>query len=126
MILISTLAGPGRTFLLAEWRSSDGYDVRAAWLVLDSGDNDLPRFRSYLVAAFETIQPGYSADVLDLFQPPQPPVREVVLVSLVNYLSTHPQEFVLILDDFHLLRSFILNPSSTIFARQSRFRKVLP
>ena len=64
LTLISASAGFGKTTLVSSWISvltsapfpegrKEG--VRAAWLSLDEGDNDLIHFLSYVIAALQTI-----------------------------------------------------------------------
>ena len=55
LILISAAAGFGKTTLLSEWVRSG--NLAAAWVSLDSGDNDLVRFLSYFINALQTIEP---------------------------------------------------------------------
>jgi LuxR family transcriptional regulator, maltose regulon positive regulatory protein len=57
LTLISAPAGFGKTTLVGEWAAGLGRPT--AWLSLDAGDNDLPRFLTYLVAAVQTVAPKY-------------------------------------------------------------------
>jgi LuxR family transcriptional regulator, maltose regulon positive regulatory protein len=54
---------------------------------LDVGDNDPPRFWSYVCAAVETLLPGVAETALALLQSPQPPSAETLLPSLLNAVS---------------------------------------
>ena len=76
-----------------------------AWLSLDEGDNDLSRFLSYLIAAFQTIQAEIGAGLLGALQSPQPPPSEAVLTALLNEITTIPDQFILVLDDYHVIDS---------------------
>jgi LuxR family maltose regulon positive regulatory protein len=99
--LVSAPAGFGKTTLLAQWLSESG--TPAAWLSLDEGDNDPARFLAYLVAALQTIAASLGERVLDLLQSSQPPPPEAILTALLNDLTTIPGQFVLVLDDYHVL-----------------------
>ena len=101
LTLISAPAGFGKTTLLAEWLA--GCERPAAWLSLDEGDNDPTRFLSYLVAALQTIAPNIGEGVLGMLQSPQPPPTESVLTALLNEINTVPEDFVLVLDDYHVI-----------------------
>ena len=101
LTLISAPAGFGKTTLLGEWVA--GGERRAAWLSLDEGDNDPTRFLSYLVAALQTIAPNVGEGVLGALQSPQPPPTESVLTTLLNEISTIPDDFALVLDDYHVI-----------------------
>ncbi len=74
-----------------------------AWLSLDEGDSDPARFLTYLVAALRTIAPNIGEGVLGVLQSPQPPPIESILTALLNEITTIPDHFVLVLDDYHVL-----------------------
>ena len=74
-----------------------------AWLSLDEGDNDPTRFLTYLVAALQTIAPNIGEGVLGVLQSPQPPPTETILTALLNEITTIPDNFVLVLDDYHVI-----------------------
>ena len=99
LTLIVAPAGFGKTTLLSDFVA--GRPV--AWVSLDASDNDLTRFWSYVLAAFDSVQPGLGASALALLQSPQPPPIEAILTSLLNTLSTRSTEVVLLLDDYHLI-----------------------
>ena len=74
-----------------------------AWLSLDEGDNEPARFLAYLVAALQTLAPGMGERVLGVLRSPQPPPTEVILTALLNEIATLPEDFVLVLDDYHVV-----------------------
>ncbi len=76
-----------------------------AWLSLDAGDNDLARFLTYLIAALQTVGAEIGAGVLPALQAPQPPPIEPLLTTLLNELVAVRQEFILVLDDYHLVEA---------------------
>ena len=103
LTLISAPAGFGKTTLVSEWVAGCGRP--AAWLSLDEGDNDPARFLTYLVAALQTIAPNVGEGVLRVLQSPQPPPIESILTTLLNEITTIPDNFILVLDDYHLIDS---------------------
>jgi LuxR family maltose regulon positive regulatory protein len=103
LTLVSAPAGFGKTTLLGEWIAGCGRP--AAWLSLDEGDNDPTRFLAYLLAALQTIAPNIGEGVLGALRSPQPPPTESILTSLLNEISTVPDDFVLVLDDYHAVDS---------------------
>jgi len=103
LTLISASAGFGKTTLISEWVADCGRPV--AWLSLDEGDNDPTRFLTYLVAALQTIAANIGAWVLGALQSPQPPPTEAILTTLVNEIVTLPDDFILVLDDYHTIDS---------------------
>ncbi len=103
LTLVSAPAGFGKTTLVSEWVSSCGRPV--AWLSLDKGDDDPASFLAYLVSALRTIKPGIGAGILNLLDTTQsrPPPLESLLTTLINEISTIPDNFVLVLDDYHTI-----------------------
>jgi LuxR family maltose regulon positive regulatory protein len=128
LTLIAAPAGFGKTTLVSEWVSLFRFPIsdfgfaspeekliqnpqstiqnpRVAWLALDEGDSDLTCFLAYLVAALQTIAPNIGAGVLGALHSPQPPPTEAILTALLNEITTVPDQFVLVLDDYHLIDS---------------------
>jgi LuxR family maltose regulon positive regulatory protein len=111
LTLISAPAGFGKTTLVSEWVV--GCERPVAWLSLDEGDNDPIGFLAYLVAALQTLTlskvGGITANigkgVLAILQSPQPPPIESILIALLNEITTIPDNFVLVLDDYHVIDS---------------------
>ncbi len=103
LTLISAPAGFGKTTLVSEWLA--GCQRPVAWLSLDEGDNDPTRFLTYLVAALQTIAANIGKGVLAILQSPQPPPIESILIALLNEITTVLDDFVLVLDDYHLIDS---------------------
>jgi ATP/maltotriose-dependent transcriptional regulator MalT len=123
LTLISAPAGFGKTTLVSAWVAartedrglrtetvtsslspqSSALSTQVAWLSLDEGENDPARFLAYLIAALQTIAPTIGAGVLGVLQSPQPAPTEAMLTALLNDITTIPDDFTLILDDYHVL-----------------------
>src|SRR5437588_6964626 len=101
LTLISAPAGFGKTTLISAWVK--GIERPTAWLSLDEGENDPARFLTYLVAALQTIAATIGKGVLGVLQSSQPPPIEAILTALLNEITTLPDHFVLVLDDYHLI-----------------------
>ncbi|MFN2222349.1 MAG: hypothetical protein ACK2UH_07340, partial [Candidatus Promineifilaceae bacterium] len=101
LTLLSAPAGFGKTTLLGEWIA--GCQRPTAWLSLDAGDDDLTRFLTYLVAALQTVVADIGQMVMSVLQSPQMPPVETILTSLVNEITAVPDDFILVLDDYHLI-----------------------
>ncbi len=99
LILISASAGFGKTTLVSEWVAR--CDQKVAWLSLDEGDNDPARFLMYLVAALQTIAENFGKGVWVFLHAPQPPPIESILTTLINEITTIPDNFIFVLDDYH-------------------------
>jgi LuxR family maltose regulon positive regulatory protein len=93
LTLISAPAGFGKTTLVSEWLTGCGSP--AAWLSLDERDNDPARFISYLIKALQTIQEGIGKGLLAALQSPEPLQIETILTTLINEISTIPENFLL-------------------------------
>jgi LuxR family transcriptional regulator, maltose regulon positive regulatory protein len=111
LTLISAPAGFGKTALVSEWIA--GCERPAAWLSLDIEDSDPVRFLTYLVAALQTVSASLGAGVLQVIQSPQPPSMEAILTILLNEVAVIPEEFVLILDDYHVVASSAVDRALT-------------
>ncbi len=101
LTLISAPAGFGKTTLVSAWVAL--IERPTAWLSLDEGENDPARFLAYLVAALQTIAAHIGEGVLDVLQSSQPPPPEAMLTALLNEITTLPDHFVLVLDDYHVI-----------------------
>ena len=103
--LISAPAGFGKTTLISEWVTEPERPV--AWLSLDDGDNDLTRFLTYFVAALQRVVPNIGERVLEMLQAAQmqPPLLESILTAWLNEITTIPDHFLLVLDDYHTIDS---------------------
>ncbi len=103
LTLISAPAGFGKTTLVSEWVAS--YERPVAWLSLDEQDNDLTRFLTYLIAALQTISAEIGIGIFKALHAsqPQPPAAESILTSLLNEITTFQENFILVLDDYHVI-----------------------
>jgi LuxR family maltose regulon positive regulatory protein len=101
LTLISAPAGFGKTTLVSEW--VEGIERPTAWLSLDAGDNDPARFLTYLVSAVQTIAATIGEGVLSALHSPQPPPTASLLTALLNDMTTISDQFVLVLDDYHVI-----------------------
>lgn len=105
LTLISAPAGFGKTTLLSEWHMIHlDSEWHIGWVSLDEGDNDPVRFFSYFITTFRTIKPGIGEAPLASLQSPNPLHLESVLTLLINEIASIPQEFVLVLDDYHVIK----------------------
>jgi LuxR family maltose regulon positive regulatory protein len=114
LILVAAPAGFGKTTLVSEWIAACEKRkpaVRSAWLSLDKGDNEPARFLTYLVAALQTIAAGIGEGALAALQSPQPPPTEPILTTLLNEIATISDSFILVLDDYHVIDSQLVDQS---------------
>lgn len=112
LILISAPTGFGKTTLVSEWVA--GCQWPTAWLSLDEGDNDPARFLTYLIAALQTLAANVGAGVLAALQSPQPPPVEMILTAVINEITAVPDNFILALDDFHVIDAKPVNAATSV------------
>ncbi len=117
LTLVSAPAGCGKTTLVSEWVA--GCERPVAWLSLDEGDSDPARFLVYLVAALQTLPQKtggaeFGKGVLAILQSPQPPPTETILTALLNEITTIPDHFILVLDDYHVLDTKPVDASTSV------------
>lgn len=103
MTLISASAGFGKTTLVSEWVG--GCDRPAAWLSLDEGDQEFPRFMTHLAAALQRMDGSIGIEVTSSFNSTSPLPAEMLLTTLLNEISALQYTFILILDDYHTIHA---------------------
>jgi LuxR family maltose regulon positive regulatory protein len=109
LVLVCTPAGFGKTTLLADWATSTRWAV--AWLSLDPDDNDPARFWRYVVAAIDCACKGLGEQLLSLLAAPTPLSGQGVVTALISRLEVLPEEFALVLDDYHLIEEAAIHDS---------------
>jgi LuxR family maltose regulon positive regulatory protein len=104
LTLVSAPAGFGKTTLLADW--SRRSELPVAWVSLDERDDDPVRFLLYVVAAIGTIYEDFGKATRAFLSSLQSREElEPVLTALSNEILEVPRDFVLVLDDYHTIRS---------------------
>ncbi len=109
LTLLAAPAGYGKTTALAHWISR--HSLTAAWLSLDDGDNDPARFLAHIVAALRDV--GLETSVEGLEAPGTPAARsmEPLLSQLINDVDAAQEPFLLVLDDYHLIKAESIHES---------------
>jgi len=102
LALVSAPAGYGKSTLVSCWL--EACDVPGAWVSLDENDNDLRLFLSYFVSAILRIFPVACTETLSMLSVDQLPPVSVLSRSLINELDQIEKAFILVLDDYHLIR----------------------
>jgi LuxR family maltose regulon positive regulatory protein len=96
-------AGYGKTTLLSTWLETCG--VPNAWLSLDEHDNDLAVFITGLTEALHGVFPAAVDNTLVALNGLTLPPPEVLTHSLLNDLAAIQQDFILVLDDYHVIHN---------------------
>ena len=103
LTLISAPAGFGKTTLLSEWINKE--DIPTAWFSLSKGDNDPVDFLSYIILAIQGIRKEFGHSALELLKSPNTPNTESIINLLINEIIQIRKDFLLVLDDFHLINN---------------------
>ena len=114
LTLIAAPAGFGKTTVLSTWL--ERAPISAAWISLESGDDDLIRFWSYVFTALLRAHPGSGESALALLQgsdAQQIPAIETILTVWINGLAALAHDVALILDDYHLITALPIHRSIT-------------
>jgi ATP/maltotriose-dependent transcriptional regulator MalT len=112
LTLLSAPAGFGKTTLLSDYLTRSAMPV--AWLSLESEDNDLVRFLSYVIAALQTVDQEIGRSSLELLQTSPPTTVEPILSLLINDLaSVKLPHFALVLDDYHVIEDLAIQRGLT-------------
>ncbi len=107
--LLSGPAGFGKTTLVSDFVKR--LQQAVAWVSLDEGDNDYPRFWTYLITACQSILEDVGESALELLSTPQPLPDETVPTILINDFVTYSESIVLVLDDYHEIQNSAIHAS---------------
>ena len=134
--LIRAPAGWGKSTLVAAWAGSPRERRSFAWVSLDPADDEPSRFWLCVIEALRGAEPTLGATSLPLLSAPGTDLKGDVLPSLLNELVVLAEPLVLVLDDYHVIRSqaiheqldFLIErlPPSVELALASRLEPPLP
>ena len=114
LTLVCAPAGFGKTTIIREWLLTLEQNPKEnhpamiqtyAWINLEKTDNDPLTFWRYFCAAMENINPALVKNMRPALFTPQPQPVRVLLNELVNDLINQSAEFILVLDDYHLIEN---------------------
>jgi LuxR family maltose regulon positive regulatory protein len=103
LILVSAPAGFGKTTVVSDW--IDQNKIPATWYSLDNGDNDPAIFLSYIISGIHSLHSAFGQSALKLLNSANKPSVESIVSLLINEILKINQNFLLVLDDFHLIKS---------------------
>ncbi|NIM93883.1 MAG: hypothetical protein GTO18_09260 [Anaerolineales bacterium] len=112
LTLLSATLGYGKTTLLASWLQE--VKQPSAWLCLDENDSNLKSFLSYFVGAIRTVFSDACENTLSLVSGPRRTSLDQLAIELIIEIFALSEDFILVLDDFHVFRDQnihkLLNP----------------
>jgi LuxR family maltose regulon positive regulatory protein len=104
LTLVLSPGGFGKTTLLAEWLATETVGERAVgWVSLDASENEPALFWAYFIRALQNVHAGVGSHALSLLHSPHPPAIESVLTAVINEINAIDCDFVVILDDYHII-----------------------
>jgi ATP/maltotriose-dependent transcriptional regulator MalT len=105
LMLITAPAGYGKTTSLVSWLRKT--DELSAWLSLEPEDDLFPRFVTYLIASLQTINSSIGKTIEMNFDATKEvsSQMDVVISGLIKDLSNFAKPVILILEDYHCIRS---------------------
>lgn len=110
-IFIIAAAGYGKSILVSQWLQVSS--VKSGWLSLESDSNNFEIFLDYLTNTVQREIPNSMKASADMLGSLHMPPYDVVLNTLIDDLNALPQEFRLILDDYHNIQD--QNANSLIY-----------
>ena len=113
LTLVCAPAGYGKTTVLAQWCEADRDRTPFVWMSADESDSDPVRFWSHLIAGLQAVHPRAGAASIEALRAGPSTVASVVLPLLVDELADAPPS-VLVVDDWHLVRSTVCDESMRI------------
>ncbi len=104
LALVSAPAGFGKTTAVVQW-ALQSKDASVAWVSLDDGDNDPARFWDYFIAGIKKFNPVAGDAASFVLHSDQSFTFETVLTSLINDMADITKDLIVVLDDYHLIKS---------------------
>jgi LuxR family transcriptional regulator, maltose regulon positive regulatory protein len=102
LILIAAPAGFGKSTLVSVWLET--CDLPYAWISLDKADNDLGAFLAYLVESIQALFSDALPETRAFLTTVSLPTVTVIANTLLNELDNLGRDFILVLDDYHVIR----------------------
>jgi len=112
LTLVCAPAGYGKTTLLIDWtRQLNQAGIKVSWYSLDENDNNPITFGTYLVASLEQALGTGSglASVHQMLRTSTDMDLLTLLPTVINSLCNTNHQIVLVLDDYHLVRTTMIH-----------------
>ncbi len=102
LTLVSAPAGYGKSILLSSWLKN--CDAPNFWFSADESDNNLRQFLIYFLTAIRNMFPDAVGKTLALANSEKLPPLELLVASLLNEINLIDQDYILVIDDIHLIQ----------------------
>ncbi|MGW0182129.1 protein kinase domain-containing protein [Nocardia sp. NPDC003345] len=104
LTVIHAPAGFGKSVLAAQWRDELAtLDLPAAWIGIDSGDDNEVWFLAHLIEAIHRVRPDIGAGLGQMLEERPADTVAYAVSSLIDELHTSREPVVVIIDDWHRL-----------------------
>lgn len=107
VILVSAQAGSGKSTAVSAWLSEQSKAY--CWYSLDDWDNDLMQFLTGLIAGLKTMDAHAAENLRQLLDAFPSVGLEAFLRALINQLHLIEFPYILVLDDYHVIRNDQIN-----------------
>lgn len=123
LVAVEAPAGYGKTTILSQWREQLAErKILSGWLSLDSADDDPMRFLAYLSEALHNILPNFDYKSAITFLSDSPINIDPLLAELNKCLSHIDANFILFLDDYHVINSRYVHRILSLLIRDAHGR----
>ncbi len=118
LTIISAPAGFGKTTCLVQWIKTLMQPV--GWISLDSSDNDPSVFWAYFIAAFQKLKPEVDQSAFRMLQTTNIEQSvNLIVTTLINDIVESNTKFIIILDDYHLIKNSTIHRSIKFFIKNA-------
>ncbi len=107
VVLISAPTGYGKSTILTSWLKKQ--TVNYAWLSLSEQENNLQQFILYFTYAIKEKIINFNDEIIELVTAPEKLSAKILIDHFLNALAELDQPFILVLDDYHLVRNAEVN-----------------
>ncbi|MFL5758101.1 MAG: LuxR C-terminal-related transcriptional regulator [Thermomicrobiales bacterium] len=112
LTIVRAPAGYGKSTLVAQWLAEEA--IPSAWLTLEASDGNSQRFFALIVTALGSLDHDLFRRTEELVANPRSFDTNAVVDQLVDDLGTATRPFVLVLDDYHNVRSAETNHAMSL------------
>lgn len=109
LTLLSAQAGYGKTTALSQWERQCSCPI--AWISLDKYDNDWNAFWNCVLASIQERIPRFGQSLGFLLEQESAASIDSAISAFLHELSTISGDFILILDDYHVIEHAPVNES---------------
>lgn len=103
LILVCAPAGYGKSTLVSQWLEMRKECI--AWVSLDENDDDWIQFFTYMITAIWNSGADIGTSTIELLNSEKPVAMNELMANLVNDFSRAKRDCIVVLDDFHLIKS---------------------